>query len=198
VFPDFPHVQEAAYRVMQVAIQRLIGIASPVLGLVRHFDQHEGQEWLLRRADGSESRSNFQAFEALASLSREDLKSFNTDAISRFVVDMAKKMARQQSEHMFSRICEVVEEAGNRVDAGGELTQDSLLEMFRRKQTEFDPETLQPTGEVIVLHPETFEKIEPRLREWENDPDFRARYDAIMEQKRREWREREANRKLVD
>jgi len=198
LFPDFPDVQEAVNRIVQVAVQRQISIASPMLSLVRNFCQHEGKGWLLRRSDGSESRSDFQVFEGSASISREDLKSFNTDAIRRFIEDMADQLARHQSQHMLARISEVVEAAGNTVDVGGELTQESLLEMFRRKRTEFDPETLNPTGEVFIVNPETLKKIEPKLREWESDPAFRARYDAIMEEKRREWREREANRKLVD
>lgn len=198
MFPDFPDVQAAANRFIQAAIERQMGAESPMLRLTRSFVQHEGKQWLLRRSDGSESHSGFRAMEASAQISKKDLRSFDMQAIVRFIEDMAEQLARQQSELMLTRLSEATEKTGNLIDARGELTREIFLELLRKKQTDFDPETLQPSGEVFIIHPDTFEKIEPRLREWENDPDFRAEYDAIMDEKRGEWREREANRELVD
>lgn len=114
------------------------------------------------------------------------------------VVEMAEEMAKQQSQYVFARISEAVEAVGNSVHAGGDFQPEHLLEVLRRKEMSFDPVTLEPTGEFFVVHPDTFKKIEPKLREWEKDPAFRAAHDALMEEKRREWREREASRKLVD
>ena len=85
------------------------------------------------------------------------------------------------------------------VHAGGELTQHNFLEVFRRVQMDFDPETLQPKpGFVWVMHPDMAASITPKVKEWERDPAFNAEYERIMAMKREEWRDREANRKLVD
>lgn len=198
MFPEFPKVHAGAARAMNAAVRHQIVVASPILGQVHRFHQHEGGDWDLRRADGSEDRSGYQLSEASASVTREALRSGDHEAITRMVVEMAEEMAKQQSQYVFARISEAVEAVGNSVHAGGDFQPEHLLEVLRRKEMSFDPVTLEPTGEFFVVHPDTFKKIEPKLREWEKDPAFRAAHDALMEEKRREWREREASRKLVD
>ena len=64
---------------------------------------------------------------------------------------------------------------------------------------DFDPQTLQPKpGWVWVMHPNMAASVIPKVNEWEKDPTFNAKRERIMVVKREEWRDREANRKLVD
>lgn len=94
---------------------------------------------------------------------------------------------------------EAADSVGNAVHTGGELTPDKFLEVFRRIEMDFDPETLEPApGFVWVMHPETAATVVPKIKEWEKDPEFNAQYSAIINTKREEWRDREASRKLVD
>jgi len=53
-------------------------------------------------------------------------------------------------------------------------------------------------GFVWVMHPDMAASVVPKVKEWERDPVFSAEYERIMAVKREEWRDREANRKLVD
>ena len=71
--------------------------------------------------------------------------------------------------------------------------------MFRKVEMDFDPQTLQPKpGFVFVMHPDTAASMVPKVKEWEKDPTIKAEYERIIAVKREEWRDREANRKLVD
>ena len=62
---------------------------------------------------------------------------------------------------------------------------------------DFDPQTLEPKS-IIVMHPELAKYLVPKVKEWEKDPKFKAEHERILTVNRREWRDREANRKLVD
>jgi hypothetical protein len=93
---------------------------------------------------------------------------------------------------------EAANSSGNVVSIGSEFTPDSLLEVISRVPEDFDPRTLErKEGPVFVLHPDTASKVLPQAKQWEQDPEFKAKLDAIIERKREEWRDREANRKLV-
>lgn len=70
--------------------------------------------------------------------------------------------------------------------------------MMAKVEWSFDPETEEPTGMSFVMHPDTAAKIIPLVKEWEQKPEFKARYEQLVERKREEWRARENRRKLVD
>ena len=48
------------------------------------------------------------------------------------------------------------------------------------------------------MHPDTFTKLKDEMIQAASDPDFNRAHDEIMQLKYSEWRDREADRKLVD
>lgn len=70
--------------------------------------------------------------------------------------------------------------------------------MNRRLQMEFDPETLEPVNQMIVVHPSQAQSFIAQAKEWEKDPEFVAEMKEIRQRQIEEWRARENRRKLVD
>ena len=198
MLPDFAKAKARAERDLLRAVEQDVPNVGPLLKGVAKFRQHEGRGSHLTRADNSTSTINYQRFEFSFTLSREELKQFDLPVVRQKLVDLARQMAEEQTKRMLEVVKEAADEVGNVVHAGGELTQDKFLDIFRKVEMDFDPKTLKLLpGFTFVMHPEMATKVVPKVQEWENDPEFNAKYEHIMATKRGEWRDREARRKLV-
>lgn len=111
---------------------------------------------------------------------------------------MAEQFAEQQAKLMFTRISEAVEQVGNVVSAGDRGLNEAFLDMQRRLDVDFDPDTLEPKNQVLVIHPDEADKFMSEAAKWEKDPDFVAEMEKIRQQQIEAWRARENHRKLVD
>jgi hypothetical protein len=87
-------------------------------------------------------------------------------------------------------------EVGNVVNAGGKLEPKHFFEMMEKIHIEFD-ETEKPLLPSWFVGPKAMEAISRLFSELESNPEHKDRFDRIIEQKRDDWREREAARKLV-
>jgi hypothetical protein len=199
VLPDFVRVKRRTERQLLRWLEEQIPELTPLVKGVQRFRQHEGRLGRIVRSDESEGVLNYPKAEFQLEVSREDIRSGDIGRIQAKVLDLAKRIGEHQAKEMLKVAGEAADAAGNVVNAGGgELTKEHLLELFRRVHMDFDPNTLKPLpGAVFVMHPDMAEKIMPKAKAWEQDPAFNAEYERIMQQKREEWRAREANRKLV-
>ena len=71
-----------------------------------------------------------------------------------------------------------------------------MWDMLEKIHIDFDKNG-QPRMPNMVIHPDTLERIRPKLAEWEADPAIKKRRIEILAKKKEEWRDRESNRKLV-
>ena len=198
VLPDFAKAKARAERNLLRVVEQEVPNVAPLLKGVAKFRQHEGRGGHLTRADNSKSTINYQRFEFSFTLSRDELKRFDLSVVLQKLVDLARQMAEEQTKRMLEVIKETADEVGNVVHAGGEFTQDTFIDIFRKVEMDFDPKTLKLLpGFSFVMHPEMAAKVIPKMQEWEKDPEFNAKHERIIATKREEWRDREARRKLV-
>lgn len=198
MLPDFSRPKAYAQRTLLRQMKKQVPVLAPLLEGVASFQQHEGQLSTLTRADASTSTIDYRAYEYKFSLTRDEMRSFDIRAIHEKLLMLAKEIGDAQTKRMLEVIRDAAHEVGNVVHAGGDFTQDKFLDVFRRIQMDFDPKTLQvAAGFQWVMHPETAAKVLPKVKEWEKDPAFNARYEQIISAKREEWRDREARRRLV-
>jgi hypothetical protein len=198
MLPDFTKAKSRANRDLLRWVRKQIPAVTPLIQGVATFNQHEGTVVKMVRADDSEATIDYRLESFEFALDREEMRRFDLPGIQRKLIDLAKRVGEAQSKRLLEVAGEAADSVGNVVHAGGELTPDKFLEVFRRVQMDFDAKTLQPEpGFVWVMHPDTAASIVPKVKEWEKDPKFNAQYERIMSVKREEWRDREANRKLV-
>ena len=92
----------------------------------------------------------------------------------------------------------VTTKTGNVVDAEGKpISYELLLRTLETIQLDFD-DNGNPLMPTMVVSPEQYEKMKEKIVEWENDPECNKQFEKIINQKRKEWHDRESNRKLVD
>lgn len=198
MLPDFPAVKKRGLFLFLRAVRRHIPVHSPILQGMRQSRIHEGRHAVLTRADESVSDIDFQAAHAELAIDREQMKAITIDQLVEHASKMAEQFAEQQTRAMFERLSEAVEAVGNTVSAAQLGAKQAFLEMERKIQVDFDPDTLEPKNLVFVIHPDQVEYFKTQTAEWSKDPEFLAERERIKQQKIEEWRARENSRKLVD
>lgn len=198
MLPDYPKFKARAGRELIEAVRKRIPQIEPILGQVGHFRVHEGESSHLTRADSSAESIPFVQASAGIEIPREQMKTVTAEQLVEYVTTIAQQLAEHQTRHIFDTLNRVTEEVGNTVDAKDMDLKEALLEMERKIQMDFDPETLEPSGMSIVLHPSQVEKLMSAAAEWEKDEDYQKRRAEVRAQKVEEWRARERSRTLVD
>lgn len=198
MLPDFPEVKKHAGTLFLRAVTRQIPVHEPILRGIRHTRVHEGCTAMLTRADQSTDKIEFQKASAELSVSRDQMRRITVEQLMEHAAHMAEQFAGQQVQLMIARLSEAIDAVGNAVSAKEIGAKEAFLEMERRIQMEFDPETLQPKNLVFLLHPDQVETFKAQAEEWEKDPEFVAERKRIRQRKLEEWRARENRRKLAD
>ena len=199
MLPDLTKVKTRLNRDLLRWVRGQIPVVAPLLQGVAKFHQHEGEIGTIVRADESEDPIEYGSVSVESVLNREEMKRFDLEAIQQKLTEVANKIGQAQTQRLLEAAGEAADSVGNVVHASGELTPDKLLEVYRKVEMDFDPQTLQPKpGFVWTMHPDMAASVVPKVKEWEKNPAFKAEYERIMTVKRREWRDRETNRKLVD
>jgi hypothetical protein len=70
--------------------------------------------------------------------------------------------------------------------------------MIEKRRIDFDSERRPIWGELVVGDKETVDRIQATMARIESTPALMERMEFLIEQKRREFLDREAARKLVD
>jgi hypothetical protein len=193
MLPDFPKVKrkyiEAIDRYPRVLIQQ-----DPLFLGIREEHHFEGNRMLYGTMDGDINQGDYKVAKSESVIKREDIISKGVEAYLEQIRNAAEEMKRQKAETMFSKIREVTDRTGNVVNAKGRpLDFELYLEVLKKMWIDFDEDgkAILPT---LVVSPEQGDKLQTLMPEWLNNPKFKE----TMEMKRKEWNDRESNRKLVD
>jgi hypothetical protein len=110
---------------------------------------------------------------------------------------IVESLAKSMSHNMFATMDRVTKETGNVFDAKGEkIRAEHLLELWGRMDVNFNQDG-SPKWPTIIIHPNVEERLRGELIRLSDDPLLRASLEKLVQQKREEWRAREANRILV-
>lgn len=199
MLPDFTKAKARANRDLLRWVQKQVPLVTPLIRGVQTFRQHEGRAGTIVRVDASEAPIEYKEEGFEFTLTRDEMRRFDLALIQQKLLELAKQLGQAQSKKMLEMAGRAADEVGNVVNAEGKpLTPEKFLEIFKKVQMDFDPQTLEPKpGFVFVMHPDMAAKIVPKVKEWEKDPKFNAEYERIIDENREAWRAREANRKLV-
>ncbi len=198
MLPDYPSVKQKTSSLLRRYLKEEIVRRSPILKEIRQTVQHEGCEGTFGDVDGRESPIEYKEVTAGFSLTRDEMRQPDFQLVLSKFAAMAETFAEGQSRILFDTVSEAAESVGNVVDAKGKLTKETFLELMRKMQGDFNPQTGEPQRPTMVLHPDTLAKITADLESWETDPEFMAALSAIEQQQRLDWRDRESSRRLAD
>lgn len=165
-----------------------------VRGIRRHF-QFEGNQMGVSRPDGTVSISEIKKIEASSIVQRE--QAATPGSIGNMIDDLSSQLADSQSKMILESMNEAVEAVGNTVSGnGGGITPEVILKMLEKIQMDFDGDL--PKYPSIVVGPGQEELFKHAIAEMMTQEPYKTKHEEIMKNKKREFDEREASRKLVD
>lgn len=157
---------------------------------------HECNVMRTVRSDGSWEDSTMKSAVGEMSISRSEAPTLSAEELFARANAMADNIARQLSQSMFGSLHNTLANAGQVVDGkGGGFTKELFLEVLETIQMDFD-EHGKPNLQMVV-HPDMLPHLEKIDAETRDDTAFAQKHSDLLERKRREWRDREASRKLV-
>lgn len=172
--------------------------ADGVLAMVHHFTAHEGDGFVTEREDGTADEGKYRRFQHAIEISPHDIELRGVSAVKDVLREMQDALARSQHDALFDELKKATESVGTALDAGGKpFTAELWLDAMERMEFSFDPDGKwkPPT---IVIAPGQRERVAQELARLDTDASLAARMESVIQQKRQEWRDREARRRLVD
>ena len=198
MLPDFPELKKELNDRLAMHVKAEAS-NDPLLAAFPSFVIHEGRRAELTRSDGTSHQMNFDnPMSARTTVSAADVRTKGGKAALEAAREIAAQLQQAMAERAVASLQEAVEAIGNSLDGGGRpLSAEMILEMWDKMELSFDADGNweQPT---LLIHPNLEARAAEAYRRILNEPELRARRDAIVNRQRREWRVREARRKLAD
>lgn len=198
MLPDLPGFKKWLYKnILTPAFEQSRLDNAPLLSRIKHFKQFEGKRLSYQTVEGSVRDQSYEKFSQDYQILPEEVVEGGFDHMIDKIKGVGADAASQMEQYSFKVIDETIHEAGNVVQGNG-FTKEGFLEMVSKVLIDFDEETGKPKMPSIYIHPNQAEEARKLIEECENDLEHRKKFDAIIEEKRKEWHDREAVRKLVD
>ncbi|MBK8945754.1 MAG: hypothetical protein IPM32_10875 [Ignavibacteriae bacterium] len=155
----------------------------------------EGDGAKIIREDGDEAPFDFKRISTTIEHEFKNIPNQTVDDIYKIFDKMAADFARQQFQIAIEEIDKSTKKSGNRTE--GPLTPKLFFETIKMRLIPFN-EKGETENQMLILHPDKMEDFEKMFKEIEENEELRKEYDEIINEKKREWRDRENSRKLVD
>lgn len=197
MLPDFPKLKDRLMERHIRDIRAKVDAQMPVVSKVRSVRFHEGNCFSFERDDGVVESKGFvdvrAPIEIAANLEFRDTVQNIKERTEQLTLDFAAQLEK----FFFKRFEEITASVGNAVDMKGEpFTAESHLDSLERVDLDFDMFGF-PIYPMYVCHPGMAETIRSELARFRTESRLRDRAEALIERKRKEWRDREGRRRLV-
>ena len=196
MLPDFPLLKG---RVLKSIGRRASAemFNDPMLSQVHHISHHEGNRFEGFSQEGLGEHDYHQAVHELG-ISTSELISVGVDAIVRRIPEIVGAMTSQAKNGLLSTMKKAAQVSGNEVSMiGREPTPEDVLAVFERMPLEFDARGRPKLGSILIVSGKS-EAMQRSYDQLTSDPNYRERFEALIEKKRTEWNSRESSRTLVD
>jgi hypothetical protein len=166
----------------------------PLLAQIANYIHHEGKGFILRREDGSQEKLDYRRMSGEIQIDLKDIQQKGEVAIDEALRPANKEINEAQRKALFETLNRTVPS----LDAGGRpISAELILEMWGSMDFSFDDSGnwQRPT---MVINPIQAPRVKKELTRLETEPDLVRRFEELLVQKKRDWDDREANRKLVN
>lgn len=171
----------------------------PLLGRIHSTTQFEGKETSYQTVDGNIEKQPYEKFKGEWQITPEEVIEQPFDYFINKFKKMGEDATSQMAQYTFKQINKVIDKTGNVVDAGGKkISPDLILESLEKVLIDFDEDTGNAKFPTVYIHPDQAEAYKKVIEDAKQDPEFKKKFDEMVERKRKEWHDREAVRKLVD
>lgn len=165
----------------------------------RRIQQWEGELLKHNTLDDSKSLKtlSYQVASTEFKLQYSEVKDMKPEDVVKLIDKMAKDIGASQAKYNYKVLADTVKEAGNSVDAKNSKPSVKIFfEILGKISMDFDSEG-KPKWPSIVCGPDQQEKW-LKVLETAHNPNNIKKLEEIIEQKKKDFYARQANRKLVD
>ena len=197
MLPDFPAIKREIASFLNRRSREQIR-QDPFLSRIRHKRIFEGRRTTIKRDDDKTEQIYQIKLESGLYVTREELIEQGIQIVLERSVPPVETIMDQQVRLILEEAQKSAEKVGNVIDAkGSKFTFELFLNGLEKIQIEFD-EKGTPLMPTLYISPEMLEQVKANLEEWNTNPEYKERFNALIDKKRREWNDREGNRRLVD
>lgn len=194
MLPDLPTLKAQLQFVMTKHVSFL---AQNELGMFKQVPKHfvhEGAAMKTIRADGSSDQTVFSTASAEIAIDTRTTATLTHEVRLAHLQSMASELASQMRLHLYGALNEMLQDKGQVID-GKNFGPETIFKFFEKIQMDFDINE-SPTLQ-FDFDPHAREKFRTAMEEIEGDPILAERFQKLMADKKEQWRDREAARKLV-
>lgn len=158
---------------------------------------YEGNNLEINSVNGRSEEKGFQTISTELRIKPEDLIEKGLDAYYSKFSETTEEIRQKQSKLLIETFEETTHQTGKIVDCKSKPIAEWYLEVLEKVSIIFD-EFGNPSMPDIIVNPNDYERIKSDYSKMQFDPNIQERIREIVERKRREWIDKESNRKLVD
>lgn len=196
MLPDYVDTKQRLQDVLTRWLRKRVRTHLGPLGEIPRYYVFEGSGTSVIRPDNREDVTKMRRLGSELTVKLDEVPNLTPAEILKRLDRAAQEIADNIARHAYGTMSEVTERVGNIVRTTGKITPEAILEAFEKIEIVFDEhgEAEMPS---IHMHPDAIETLKEALEKLQNVTEYRQRFDEIMLEKKRRWRVREADRKLV-
>lgn len=195
MLPDYP---KAKRELILCSRRHFDNVVKPYRMGVRVDPVTEGDTASYTRHDGSHDTIVFKQFETTFEVSDAELASMNWVDVLNKVGEAAAKLGNDVFLSMVSKIDEITQQTGRRVDMGGNATPEKFINMLRDTMVLNFDRYGNPILPTLVVGDKAADVMKSIFDEIDQSPELQSRYKEAITVQKEHWRDRESCRKLVD
>lgn len=189
----FPELEEKLNRLIEQVLNNVIFSRSPLIKSIERFHYFEGNKSLIRRPSGEEEETEKRYSSGKTEIPVEEVLYGNIENIFKHYEQAAVGVSYEQEEFLHESVNKTVQNTGNVINAKEQpLSPEMILQLMEKVEINFTEDGKSMMSS-FVCSPILGEKLQPLLDDLEKTKE----YKELIERKRSEWRDREANRILV-
>jgi hypothetical protein len=151
----------------------------------------------IMREDGTQEVNPLQKLEAGMEISLKDYEKLTPADMFKRLQEQMQDFQLKKSKALFDKLRKTTEEVGHVSNLHGQpLTGEFLIESYKKLHIDFEGDGT-PRMPTIVCGSEAKQVFERAIKEIQDNPELARKFAAVIDEKRREWRDRESSRKLV-
>lgn len=195
MLPDYPEIKRKLLINFQ---KRMIKEPQqdPLMKLVQKRPIYEGNILEIYGINGTPEIKELKTISTEYRIKHEDLIEKGFDAYNSKFLEITEEMRKKQGKLFVETLEETTNQTGNLVDCKSRPMAEWYLEVLEKGIT-FDEFGI-PIMPDMFVNSSDYEKIEREYLKLQLDPNIKGKIKKVVERKRREWIDKENNRKLVD
>jgi hypothetical protein len=199
MLPDYPELKDKIKSIFTYHMREHKKSVFPLQGMVNTQVIHEGTHPEYQseyKGKFKDEKLNLKTYSANAQFDKGELKNMTLKDVFLRHLDTVEKMGREIEYESIKELSHKLEEVGQTTKITKEITPDDILKSIEGVALSFD-ENGKARLPTLMAAPETADKFQKAFTKLDEEP-YLTKFRDLIEKKKREWNDRESNRKLAD